>query len=268
VLGTAAASVVGDAVWHPVRALLCLAVALGLQVAVNYSNDYSDGIRGTDKHRVGPSRLTGSGAASPRAVLTVALVFYALSALAGVGVVIASGAYWLLGAGAVCIVAAWFYTGGKKPYGYYGFGELVVFVFFGLVATVGTTFVLSGSVNVESWLAGSAAGFFASAVLVVNNLRDLAQDKVAGKRTLTVLIGERGSRILFGVLMLVPFVILAFLALLYINAPYGFMTLFIAVPVVLIVATAKRAAEFVLALQLASLTSLVFAVLLAWAIAF
>ncbi len=267
-LGTAAAFVLGDGEWHPVRALLCLAVALGLQIAVNYSNDYSDGIRGTDKHRVGPSRLTGSGAASPRAVLTVALVFYALSALAGVGVVVASGQYWLLAVGIVCIVAAWLYTGGKKPYGYYGFGEVVVFVFFGIVATAGTTYVLAGSVNLESWLAGTAAGLFACAVLVVNNLRDLPQDKAAGKRTLSVLIGDLGSRALFAILMLLPYVILVFFALLYPNAPYAYLTMFIAIPVVLIVSTAKKAAEFVLALQLASVTALGFALTLAWAIAF
>ena len=267
-LGTAAAFVLGDGEWHPVRALLCLAVALGLQVAVNYSNDYSDGIRGTDKHRVGPSRLVGSGAASPRAVLTVAFVFYALSALAGVGVVVASGQYWLLVVGAVCIVAAWLYTGGKKPYGYYGFGEVVVFVFFGIVATAGTTYVLAGSVNLESWLAGTAAGLFACAVLVVNNLRDRSQDKAAGKRTLSVLIGDLGSRALFAILMLLPFVILVFFSLLYPNAPYAYLTMFIAIPVVLIVSTAKKTAEFVLALQLASVTALLFALTLAWAIAF
>lgn len=267
-LGTAAAFVLGDGEWHPVRSLLCLAVALGLQVAVNYSNDYSDGIRGTDKRRVGPSRLTGSGAASPRAVLTVALVFYALSALAGVGVVIASGQYWLLAVGAVCIAAAWLYTGGKKPYGYYGFGEVVVFVFFGIVATVGTTYVLAGSVNLESWLAGTAAGLFACAVLTVNNLRDLPHDKAAGKRTLSVLIGELGSRALFAVLMLLPFVVLAFFALLYQNASYAYLTMFVAVPVVLIVATAKKPAEYVLALQLSSITAFAYALILAWAIAF
>jgi 1,4-dihydroxy-2-naphthoate octaprenyltransferase len=267
-LGTAAAFVLGDGEWHPVRALLCLAVALGLQVAVNYSNDYSDGIRGTDKHRVGPSRLVGSGAASPRAVLTVAFVFYALSALAGVMVVVASGQYWLLVVGAVCIVAAWLYTGGKKPYGYYGFGEVVVFVFFGIVATAGTTYVLAGSVNLESWLAGTAAGLFACAVLVVNNLRDLSQDKAAGKRTLSVLIGDLGSRALFAILMLLPFVILVFFSLLYPNAPYAYLTMFIAIPVVLIVSTAKKTVEFVLALQLASVTALLFALTLAWAIAF
>lgn len=268
-LGAATAYVLGGpSQWHPVRALLCLAVALGLQVAVNFSNDYSDGIRGTDKHRVGPSRLTGSGAATPRAVLTVALVFYALSAIVGVIVVVASGQYWLLAVGVACIVAAWFYTGGKKPYGYYGFGEIVVFVFFGIVATVGTTYVLVGSVSLESWLAGTAAGLFACAVLVVNNLRDLPQDRSAGKRTLSVLIGDVGSRALFAVLILLPYVILVLFSLVYVNAPYAYLTMFIAVPVVLIVSTAKRAAEFVLALQLSSVTALVFALTLAWAIAF
>lgn len=267
-LGTATAYILGDGEWHPVRALLCLAVALGLQIGVNFANDYSDGIRGTDAHRVGPARLTGSGAATPRAVLTVALVFFALAALAGVAVVILSGIYWLLAVGAVCVVAAWFYTGGKRPYGYAGLGEVFVFVFFGLVATTGTTLVQAGTVSLESWVAGIAAGLFACAVLVANNLRDLTQDKAAGKKTLSVRIGDTSSRILFGILVLTPYVLLIFFGLLFINAPYTYLTLFIAVPAVLIASTAKTPKEFVLALQLTSITALAFAVILSLAIIF
>ena len=267
-LGTAAALVYAPGEAHWVRALLCLAVALCLQIGVNYANDYSDGIRGTDAHRVGPARLTASGAARPRAVLAVALGFFLLAAVAGVTVVVLSGYYWLLVVGAACVAAAWFYTGGKHPYGYYGLGEVFVFVFFGLIATAGTTYVQVGAVNVESWLAGTAAGFLACAVLMVNNLRDLEQDALARKRTLAVLVGARASRILFGIFMTIPFVILIFFAIFYINAPLVYFALLLAIPAVLIVATGKTAPEFMLALRLTSITVLVFGLGLAAAIAF
>jgi 1,4-dihydroxy-2-naphthoate polyprenyltransferase len=267
-LGTSTAYLIGDGAFHWVRALLCLAVALGLQIGVNYANDYSDGIRGTDSVRVGPARLTGSGAARPRTVLIVALVFFGLSAIAGILVVVLSGQYLLLAVGAVCVVAAWFYTGGKRPYGYFGLGELFVFVFFGLVATAGTTFVQVGTVNLETWLAGVAIGLIACAVLMVNNIRDREQDALAGKRTLAVLIGDRPARIAFAVLLTVPFVILWFFVLLYINAGYTYFALLAAVPAIVITLTAKTAPELVIALRLTTLTSLAYAVGLAFAIAF
>jgi len=267
-LGTATAYVIGDGAFHWVRALLCLAVALGLQVGVNYANDYSDGIRGTDSVRVGPARLTGSGAARPRTVLTVALVFFGLAALAGILVIVLSGQWWLLAVGAVCIVAAWFYTGGKRPYGYYGLGELFVFVFFGLVATAGTTFVQVGDVNLETWMAGVAIGLIACAVLMVNNIRDREQDALAGKRTLAVLIGDRASRITYAVLLGLPFVILGFFVAFYENAGFGYFALLAAVPAIVITITAKTAAELIIALRLTTVTSLAFAIALAWAIAF
>ncbi|MDO9591310.1 MAG: 1,4-dihydroxy-2-naphthoate polyprenyltransferase, partial [Microcella sp.] len=162
--------------YHLAIALLCLGVAAFLQIGVNFANDYSDGVRGTDALRVGPSRLTGSGAAPPRTVLTVALVFFALAAAAGIAVVVLSGVWWLLAVGAVALVAAWFYTGGKRPYGYTGLGELVAFVFFGLVATVGTTYVQIEQAPLEAILAGVIAGLFAAAILLVNNIRDREQD--------------------------------------------------------------------------------------------
>src|ERR1700712_631836 len=174
-------------------ALLCLAVALFLQIGVNYSNDYSDGVRGTDEFRVGPPRLTGSGVANPKRVLAVALVFFALGAAAGVAILLLTEHWWLLIPGAIAIAPAYVYTGGKRPYGYYGLGELFVFIFFGLVATVGTTYILSNTFNFESVLAGAAAGFIACAVLMANNIRDIAQDKVARKRTLAVLVGHRAA---------------------------------------------------------------------------
>jgi 1,4-dihydroxy-2-naphthoate octaprenyltransferase len=266
-LGTAAAHT-AIAPWAWWRIALALTVAVCLQIGVNYANDYSDGVRGTDKFRLGPSRLTGSGAAKPRAVLTVALVFFGLAAVAGAILVIHIGQYWLLAVGAVCILAAYFYTGGKRPYGYYGLGELFVFVFFGLVATAGTTYVQLGSVNLESWICGVAIGLIACAVLMVNNIRDLPQDKLAGKRTLAVLIGNRAARIVFVVLLLLPFVILIYFVLLYSNAPYTYFALFLAVPAALITLTAKTPGELVLALQLTSFTALVYAVGLGWALAF
>jgi 1,4-dihydroxy-2-naphthoate octaprenyltransferase len=267
-LGSGAAFLVTTPGWHWVRILLCLAVAVCMQIGVNYANDYSDGIRGTDAYRVGPSRLTGSGAAKPRTVLGVAIAFFALAAIAGVLVVIASGSYWMLVVGAVCIVAAYFYTGGKHPYGYYGLGEVFVFVFFGLVATAGTTFVQAHTVNLESWLAGVAIGLLACAVLMVNNLRDLEQDKLAGKRTLAVLVGSRTARILFGVFALLPFVILAFFCVFYVKAPLVYFALLAVLPAVLITSTAKTAPEFMVALRLTSITALVFGLGLGAALAF
>jgi len=268
-LGTATAyQFDNDGGWHWVRALLCLAVALALQIAVNYANDYSDGIRGTDKNRVGPSRLTGSGAASPRAVLGVALAFFGIAALAGIALVVLTQFWWLLAVGAVCIVAAWFYTGGKRPYGYMALGEVFVFVFFGLVATAGTMFVQVGTVSYENWLAAVAIGLISVAVLVVNNTRDIEQDRLAGKKTLSSLIGDRASRILFSVLLLAPYAILAVFVLEFANAAYTYGTLLIAIPAVIIALTAKTARELILVLQLTSFTGLLYALLLSLAIAF
>jgi 1,4-dihydroxy-2-naphthoate octaprenyltransferase len=266
-LGTATAHLYDLTGWHWVRALLCLAIALGLQIAVNYANDYSDGVRGTDKNRVGPSRLTGSGAASPRAVLTVALVFFGLAAVAGVTLVVLTGYWWLLAVGAVCIVAAWFYTGGKRPYGYNALGEVAVFIFFGLVATVGTMYVQVGAVTLEAWLAAVAIGLISVAVLVVNNIRDIHQDRLSGKKTLSTRIGDRASRILFVVLMLAPYAILVVFTLEFQNAGYVYGTLLLAVPAVVIALTAKTPPELILALKLASFTGLLYGLGLAWAIA-
>jgi 1,4-dihydroxy-2-naphthoate octaprenyltransferase len=268
-LGTATAYLYdNDSGWHWVRALLALAVALGLQIGVNYANDYSDGVRGTDKNRVGPSRLTGSGAASPKAVLAVSLVFFGLAALAGIALVVLTGYYWLLAVGVVCIVAAWFYTGGRKPYGYNALGEVAVFVFFGLVATAGTMYVQVGDVSFENWMAGIAIGLISVAVLVINNTRDIAQDRLSGKRTLSVLIGDRASRIFFAVLLLAPYGILVVFTLVFANAGFVYLTLLVAVPAVIIALTAKTPKELILVLQLTSLTGLLYALLLSWAIAF
>lgn len=189
-----------------VRSTLALLVALALVVGVNYANDYSDGIRGTDDERVGPLRLVGSGAARPPEVLAAAISALLLAGFAGLALVVLSGLWWLLAIGVVCLAGAWFYTGGKRPYGYAGFGELAVFVFFGLVAVLGTVYVQAGRV---SWLAAGCAvavGAFSSAVLVANNLRDIPTDTESGKRTLAVKLGDRWTRRLYLGLLATPFV--------------------------------------------------------------
>lgn len=266
-IGTGATQVLDEG-WHWVRALLCLAVALALQVAVNFANDYSDGVRGTDANRVGPSRLTGSGAAKPKQVLTVALVFFGLAAVAGLALTVLSGYWWFLIVGAAAIAAGWLYTGGRRPYGYLGLGELFVFVFFGLVATVGTTFVQIGRTNQESWLGAVAAGLFACAVLMVNNIRDIPTDRLSGKRTLAVLVGPAVARAIYIGFVLVPFAIAVILALFY---PLAWLTLFVLLmilPAILITLTARTGKELVLALQLTSLGGLAYAVILGAALAF
>ncbi len=264
VIGTGAA-MLGNDTFHWVIALCCLIVAVAIQIGVNYANDYSDGIRGTDDHRVGPARLTASRKAKPRTVLMVAVVFFGVAAGAGLSIVVRTGHWWMLLIGAACLVAAWFYTGGKRPYGYAGLGELFVFVFFGLVATVGTTFVQAGSIPQEAWLGGVAAGLLACAVLLANNLRDIDQDRVAGKRTLTVRIGKLPTQILFTLLVLVPFAIVVLLAQVYPLAWLALLALIPAACAILIVWTYRAPRELVVALSLVSITSLALAGFLCWA---
>ncbi|MEP6760014.1 MAG: 1,4-dihydroxy-2-naphthoate polyprenyltransferase [Sporichthyaceae bacterium] len=203
--GTGAAGAV-DAL-DPGRSLLALLVAVALQIGVNYANDYSDGVRGTDAERTGPLRLVGSGLATPSAVRSAALGSFGLAAVTGL-VLAALTTWWLLLVGAAAIVAAWFYTGGSRPYGYRGLGEVSVFVFFGLVATVGTTYVQAERVTATSVLLGVGCGAFACAILVANNLRDLHGDRGAGKVTLAVRLGDRRTRWLYVALMATPYVVL------------------------------------------------------------
>jgi 1,4-dihydroxy-2-naphthoate octaprenyltransferase len=184
------------------RALLALVVALALQVGVNYANDYSDGIRGTDTERVGPMRLVGSGRASPGAVKRAAFLAFGVAAVAGL-VLAAATAWWLVVVGGLCMVAAWFYTGGSKPYGYLGLGEVMVFVFFGLVAVLGTAYVQVEDWRVAAAYAAVGIGAIACALLVANNLRDIPTDREAGKITLAVRLGDRRTRRLHALLMLV-----------------------------------------------------------------
>ena len=208
-VGTGAAALV-DA-FSPGRALLALLVALALQVAVNYANDYSDGVRGTDADRVGPVRLVGSGLATAPAVKRAALLAFAVAAVAGLVLALLT-TLWLVPLGAVMMAAAWGYTGGTSPYGYRGLGEVAVFVFFGLVAVVGTTYVQAERVTWPAVLGGVGCGALACAILVTNNLRDIPTDAVAGKRTLAVRLGDPRSRLLYLALVGVAFLVAGVLA--------------------------------------------------------
>jgi 1,4-dihydroxy-2-naphthoate octaprenyltransferase len=200
--GTGAAAALDGAVWW--KALLALVVSLALIVGVNYANDYSDGIRGTDDVRSGPLRLVGSRVASPRAVLTAALVSLSVGAAAGLALAIVSEP-WLIAVGAACIAGAWLYTGGSTPYGYRGLGEVAVFVFFGLVAVLGTQYTQALRVDWVGLAAAVAVGCLSSAVLVANNLRDIPTDRETGKITLAVRLGDARTRLLYQVLVGVAF---------------------------------------------------------------
>lgn len=202
-LGAAIAPVlVGTAVAAPAVELsllngaLALIVSLAMQVGVNYANDYSDGIKGSDDVRVGPVRLVASGLATATAVKRAAIISFLVAAVAGLLLAYLVN-WWLIALGAASIVAAWFYTGGKSPYGYRGFGELSVFVFFGLVATVGSYYVQTELVSIPALAAGTSLGLLSMALLIVNNLRDLVTDKAANKQTLAVKLGDRRTRLFY-----------------------------------------------------------------------
>ena len=239
------------------KTLLALAVALFLQIGVNYANDYSDGVRGTDSNRVGPLRLTGSGTFEPKAVKAVAFGFLGLGALAGFALIAISGLWWLLAVGALAVLAAWFYTGGKRPYGYAGFGEVVVFLFFGIVAVFGTVYVQYPSMFMvwESTLilapGAIGLGLYAAAVLMINNIRDIETDRPAGKKTLAVRL---------------PLALGWTYQVLQLPAAFWFplAIVLLLLPLTLIVATAKTPRENILALKLTSYTALAYAILLGW----
>lgn len=205
IIGSAAAFGLGS--FKPLNAVLAAIVSVLLQVGVNYANDYSDGIRGTDDERVGPLRLTGSGVAEPRQVKRAAFACFGLAMLAGLALVILAQAWILLLVGVGCIAAAWGYTGGKNPYGYLGLGDLFVFVFFGLVATLGTTFTQADQLSAAAWIGAVSTGLIAMALLMANNVRDIPTDSVVGKRTLAVRLGDPAARISY-VMMLAAAVLL------------------------------------------------------------
>lgn len=259
--GTGAAAAVGSAQLG--RAALALAVALALQVGVNYANDYSDGIRGTDEDRVGPFRLVGSGSARPGVVKRAALASFAVGALAGLALVVVSGHWWLLAVGAAAVAAAWFYTGGSRPYGYRGLGEVSVFVFFGLVAVTGTTYVQVGRVTASSVVSAVAIGCLACSLMLVNNLRDAPTDGPSGKRTLAVFLGERRTRLLYVLLIATPFVLAVALAVA--GRPWAALAVLavpLAVRTALPVLRGARGRDLIPALRSTGMTELLFAVLL------
>jgi 1,4-dihydroxy-2-naphthoate octaprenyltransferase len=219
-VGTAAGSAAAGAL-RPGRALLALVVALALQVGVNYANDYSDGVRGTDTDRVGPLRLTASGAATPAAVRRAAIGAFGVAAVAGLALSVLVDP-WLLLVGAAAVAAAALYTGGPKPYGYLGLGELMVLIFFGFVATAGSAYVQLGRVPAAAWWGSVAVGLLACALLLVNNIRDRVTDATAGKRTLAVRLGDRPARALYAGCVAGAFTAVAALAVAHPWALLGF----------------------------------------------
>jgi 1,4-dihydroxy-2-naphthoate octaprenyltransferase len=258
-VGTGAAAALDG--FRLVPALLALVVALALQVAVNYANDYSDGRRGTDADRVGPMRLVGSGAATPRQVLLAAGLAFGVAALAGLALA-ALSSWALIAVGAVCIAAAWTYTGGPLPYGYRALGEVFVFVFFGLVAVVGTTYVQTRTLPGLAFAVAVPIGLLSVALLMVNNLRDIAGDAVVGKRTLAVLLGERATRLVYVALLAVAFAVVVAVG---VGRPWAFLALLaapLALPPARTVLRGGRGPALIAALQGTGLLTLATGVLL------
>jgi 1,4-dihydroxy-2-naphthoate octaprenyltransferase len=266
IVGAGAAGAVGGFTWW--ASLLALVVALSLQVGVNYANDYSDGIRGTDAARVGPLRLVGSGLATPASVRTAAFACFGVAAAAGLALVALTGHWWLIAVGVVCIAGAWFYTGGSRPYGYSGWGEAAVFVFFGLVAVLGTQYVQAGTVTWAGVAGAVALGSFSAAVLVANNLRDVPTDRDTGKRTLAVRLGDGRTRTLYFGLVALPFVVTLVTAL---AEPWILLALLAAVvvgPAVRIVARSRDGLALIPVLRDTALAMLAWAVLAGAALGF
>lgn len=259
--GTGAAAAVASA--DIVLAALALVVALALQVGVNYANDYSDGVKGTDSDRVGPFRLVGSGAAEPDAVRRAAFLAFTVAGLAGLAIVVLTGHWWLIAVGAVAVAAAWYYTGGVRPYGYRGLGEVSVFIFFGLVAVLGTTFVQADRITPSAVVCAVAIGLLACALMLVNNLRDARTDAVSGKRTLAVFLGERRTRMLYTVLIAMPYLLV--IALGVAGRPWALLAVVsapLAVRSVRPVLAGATGRDLIAVLRDTGLTELAFAVLL------
>ncbi|AHC24093.1 MULTISPECIES: 1,4-dihydroxy-2-naphthoate polyprenyltransferase [Mycobacteriaceae] len=264
IAGTGAAAWLGSAVWW--KALLALVVSVALIIGVNYANDYSDGIRGTDDVRSGPMRLVGSRVATPRAVLTAAIISLAIGALAGLALAIVSQP-WLIAVGAACIAGAWLYTGGSTPYGYRGLGEVAVFVFFGLVAVLGTQYTQALRVDWVGIVLAVGVGSLSSAVLVANNLRDIPTDTESGKITLAVRLGDARTRLLFSGLVVLTFALTLVLMLATPWAAVGFLAVPLAVRAAAPVRNKLGGAALIPVLQFTGLTMLVWSVAVAAALA-
>jgi len=264
VVGSVAAAALQS--FHPGKALLALTVALALQIGVNYSNDYSDGIRGTDDTRVGPFRLTGSGAAAPGTVRNMAFAFYGLAAVTGLVLSIWAAAWWLMLVGVAAIVAAWFYTGGKKPYGYLGLGEVFVFVFFGLVAVLGTTYTQAGELSGLAWAGATGTGLVSTALLMANNVRDIPTDTQAGKLTLAVRLGDTRARWSYPIMLAVA----VGAPLLFVpQHPWLWLMLVLLVVSIrpsLVMLEAQERAELIPVLKMTGLFGILYAVLFAFGV--
>lgn len=224
-VGTASAAAVDGFNWQ--NALLALGVALSLQIASNYANDYSDGVRGTDVDRVGPDRLVATGSATPSAVKAAAFACFGVGAILGLALVVASGMYWLLIVGVFAIWAAWYYTGSSRPYGYSGWGEVSVLVFFGPVAVLGTMLTQAGEITWWAVVASVGVGLYAVAMLMVNNIRDLDTDVAAGKHTLVVKLGSFRARQLFAGVVMLPVILAVVVAFAH---PWALLSTVVALP--------------------------------------
>ena len=264
IAGTGAAAWLHSVVWW--KAALALVVAVGMIVGVNYANDYSDGIRGTDDDRAGPLRLVGSRLAAPRSVLTAAVASVVLAATAGLALALSSAA-WLIAVGAACVLGAWFYTGGSRPYGYHGFGEVAVFVFFGLVGVLGTQYVQALRIDWVGVVSAVAIGSLSSAVLVANNLRDIPTDTRSGKVTLAVRLGDAATRLLYKVLLLVAGVLTLVLMLATPWCAVGLIAVPLALRAAAPVRKARTGAELIPVLRDTGLTMLVWSVTVGLALA-
>ncbi|MEO8827271.1 1,4-dihydroxy-2-naphthoate polyprenyltransferase [Lapillicoccus sp.] len=265
-VGTGAAYALGQTIWG--YALLALVVSLCLQVGVNYANDYSDGIRGTDTVRVGPVRLVGQDLANPSDVRLAALLAFFLAGLCGFALVALSQAWLMLPVGAACVLAAWYYTGGRHPYGYLGLGEVFVFVFFGLVATLGTLYTQALTLSWAGVLGAVGVGALASAVLVANNLRDIPSDRGAGKMTLAVRLGESHTKLLY--LGLVALSVLVCVGAALLGHPFALVALLaypLLWPAVQTLRSGAAGADLVPVLARTGITQLAWSLLLAVGIA-
>ena len=261
VAGSGVAAYVDAFSWW--RALLALVVSLALQVACNFANDYSDGIRGTDDDRVGPMRLVGSGAASPASVKLAAFLCFGVAGAAGLALAAATS-WWLVVVGVLCILAAWYYTGGRRPYGYAGLGEVMVFLFFGLVAVIGTTYVQSRTWEWAALWAAIGVGAQTTGILVTNNLRDIPTDRVSGKNTLAVRLGDAGTRVLYDVLIAIgALAVVAVAATTTWWALLGLCFLALALPAVRVMRSGAVGPALIPALQQTGRAELVWAVLVA-----
>ncbi|OFT32856.1 1,4-dihydroxy-2-naphthoate polyprenyltransferase [Corynebacterium sp. HMSC08F01] len=265
IAGTGAAALYGLADLE--YAILAFIVAWALIIGVNFANDYSDGIRGTDEDRTGPTRLTAAGLAEPEHVKLAAFASFAVAAVFGIILSIASGAWWLILVGALCIAAAWFYTGGKSPYGYSGLGEVSVFIFFGLVAVIGTAFTQTGFVSWEALLCAIAVGAISASVNLANNIRDIPTDAEAGKRTLAVRLGDDNSRRLFTFLTLVPFGVSIVLAISAKPALAAFIALPFAVAAIMKVRSGAEGKDLIPVLGMNGKAMLIWSVVTALAMA-